>query len=455
MSVHFLKLPSCQQAVLGLTFVVLTLLDPFGLASSSDSASERWLNRMFSSYYDAAGQREIAVVLIDDAYLQRNHTYWPMPYDEQSKLFKRLLGFAPKAVFADLMYSHDHSAGDPQKGSQLLANVFERFERRGIALFLANTGQVRDEDGQANTIKTLADVSTAAVVAWNGFDERYPLAVDTPVGALETPAMALYRQFCKTHICNAVPVDTLGALAAPPIAVQWGLTLPPEQSSVAKATRCSTSGSFVSEFWKQLSRAVFWKLNDGDERPVCRYTLTLTASDLEVTDENDRALIGRLLAGRLVLVGANITSAGDLTESPVNGQIPGVYLHAMALDNLITKGMDYDRDPESLWNTSINWLDLAGLGLVAVIALLKALHQRAARHVRKKGWITRIRVEVLSPFASWIVMVSLLWLLSRFLNAGHYTPVNVLGVFLISLVLVGEALSALPKIIVRRIEKGI
>ncbi len=123
--------------------VLLAILDPFGLASSSDKASAQWLNRMFASHYAHEGQQRVAVVLIDDAYLMRNATSWPMPYGEQSKLFKRLLAFKPKAVFVDLLYSHDHSFGDPARGSQLLANVFERYQRQGIPLWLANTGVVR------------------------------------------------------------------------------------------------------------------------------------------------------------------------------------------------------------------------------------------------------------------------------------------------------------------------
>lgn len=446
----------CARAVMGLIFVVLALLDPFGLSSSSDQASEQWLNRMFASRYEGKGQHEIAVVLLDDAYLQRNQTYWPLPYDEQSKLFKRLLAFKPGAVFVDFLYSHDHSADDPLKGSQLLANVFDRYQRRGIPLFLANTGQVRGHDGQANTIQALNDVSMPALVAWSGMGERYPLAVDTPLGAMETPALALYRQYCSKHGCAGLPSDTTTALATPPVAIQWGLEVPPEQADVANAKDCAVSGSVSDEFWKQLSRAMFWRLGgNDDERPVCRYTLTLTASDLEVTDEADRALIARLLAGRMVLVGANITSAGDLTESPVHGQVPGVFLHAMALDNLITMGMDYDRDPASFGSTDINWLDLFGLLLIGVIAGLKAFHTRIAHKTRFKGWLTRIRVEVLSRLLSWGVLLAFLWLLSRVLNASHYTPVNVLGVLLISLVLVGEAFRPLPKIIIRRYQKGI
>jgi CHASE2 domain-containing sensor protein len=39
-----------------------------------------------------------------------------------------------------------------------------------------------------------------------------------------------------------------------------------------------------------------------------------------------------------VLIGADILGSGDRIESPVHGQVPGVYLHAMALDNLLTFG---------------------------------------------------------------------------------------------------------------------
>ncbi|MCT6980877.1 hypothetical protein M1697_22615, partial [Salmonella enterica subsp. enterica serovar Oranienburg] len=91
---------------------------------------------------------------------------WPMPYGEQSKLFKRLLAFKPKAVFVDLLYSHDHSFGDPARGSQLLANVFERYQRQGIPLWLANTGVERGEAGQANTLAPFVEVSRPGLVAW-------------------------------------------------------------------------------------------------------------------------------------------------------------------------------------------------------------------------------------------------------------------------------------------------
>ncbi|NUU34644.1 CHASE2 domain-containing protein [Pseudomonas sp. C2B4] len=430
------------QVVLGVLVLAMALLDPFGLASSSNNASAQWLNRVFASKYQRTGQQQVAVILIDDAYLMRNNTHWPMPYDEQSKLFKRLLAYKPKAVFVDLMYSHDHSLGDPAQGSQLLANVFERYRHQGIALLLANTGQVRGEEGQANTLANLAEVSSPALVAWSGFGDKYPLAVEMPLGPMETPALLLYRQYCQSHSCADLPSDTQAAVQSPPIAIQWGINLAPEQMRIADIGHCSAPGNVYAEMLKAFFQAIFWKMA-GAEQSRCLYNFTLSASDLEVSTPQDRALLAELLRDRLVLVGANITSTGDLVESPVHGQVPGIYLHAMALDNLVTQGMNYDREPADLLNSNINWLDLTELALLGLIALLKALHeQRHSGLEFAEPKVSRLRALILFliPIA---LVATVLGLLSYLLHKLHYTPVNVLAVLMLSLAIFSEKFEAL------------
>lgn len=44
---------------------------------------------------------------------------------------------------------------------------------------------------------------------------------------------------------------------------------------------------------------------------------------------------------RVVLLGVALPSSGDQFPSPINGSIPGVYIHAAALENLITSGDDF------------------------------------------------------------------------------------------------------------------
>lgn len=431
-----------RRCCLALLIGLLAILDPFGLASSSDKASAEWFNRMLSSSYPSTGQQQVAVVLIDDAYLMRNNTSWPMPYGEQSKLFKRLLAYKPKAVFVDLLYSHDHSLGDPAQGSQLLANVFERYQRQGIPLFLANTGVRRGADGQPNTLAPFAKVSQPAVVVWDGVDDAYPLAFSAPLRVMETPAMALYREFCKTQVCERLPRNAQAAVDSPPIAVQWGLNLAPEQARIKDIGDCAPAPHVLPRWMTQLAQAVFWRIDDS-ALARCPYSLTVSASDLEVSAPEDQALIAQLLRDRLVLVGASITSTGDVVQSAVHGQIPGVYLHAMALDNLVTRGMDYDREPASLARFNISWLDGLELGLLALIAVLKALHIRQLAQqpvlVRRKSWEARL---FSSPYPSWVLVLLVLAAVCGLLRYNHYTAVNVLGITLLSLLLLSDRFEA-------------
>nr|WP_276574306.1 CHASE2 domain-containing protein [Pseudomonas pseudonitroreducens] len=422
---------NARTILFGLSVAFIALLDPFGLASSSSAASARWLNRLLAQDYPDKGQDQVVVILLDDAYLQRHQTYWPLPYSEQGKLFKRLFAYQPGAVFVDLLYSHDHSravSGQPaQMESQLLANVFDRYQRKGITLLLANSGSALDTPGAVNVLPRFASVSRPALVSWNGFGDQYPLSVQTPLGALESPALGLYREYCRRHYCPGLPVDAEAAAQQPAMTVQWGLKLSPRQQLISRIEDCSAPGVL----WQML-QAMFWKLGNSAQA-TCPYSLTLSASDLEATSEKDRELLGRLLRGKLVLVGASIAGTGDLTLSPLHGKLPGVYLHAMALDNLIVQGQHYYRDPPvlPLLPGSLNWVDLLQLLMLGVIAALNAIQERPADSWPRQRWLR-------SPFLGLALTTALLILVSYALYWLNMTPVNVLGILLLSLSLFTE-----------------
>lgn len=438
----FLRLP-LRQVLFGLVVILIALLDPFGLATSTDDASANWLNRLLATQYADDGQRQVVVVMIDDAYLQRNQTYWPLPYGEQSKVFKRLLAYQPAAVFVDLLYSHDHSrtlpGQAPRLESQLLANVFARYQQQGIPLFLANTGLPRGEQGTVNALQRFTEVSTPALVTWSGHGDQYPLAEQTRLGLMETPALKLYREYCRRTACPALPVDASAASQLPDMAVQWGLYRSLEQAKVAKVGDCN-----LPTLSQQLLQAVFWKLG-SNAQSNCVYSLTLSASDLETTDADEQALLKRLLHGKLVLVGASITGTGDITVSPLHGKIAGVYSHAMALDNLINWGMDYYRDTPSLADYGftraggVDVLDLAELALLALIAYLRGSLDAP---ILTRSLMHQQRRPLLRSLAAWALVLLLLLGLSAVLWLKNFTPANVLGLLLISLTLFSARIQA-------------
>jgi hypothetical protein len=259
---------------------------------------------------------------------------------------------------------------------------------------------------------------------------------------METPALALYRQFCKDAPCTDLPADAEAAAQLQPIAVQWCLKLAPEQAKVADIRHCAPPRNFVIDWVAQFFQAVFWKLDDSAQAR-CPFSLTLSASDLEVSSPEDQALVAGLLRDRLVMVGASITSTGDLVQSPVHGLIPGVYLHAMALDNLIYKGMDYDREPANFPGLNLHWVDLLELGLLALILVLKALHaRRLAGLPAWTRWPAQEDRFFTTPYWSWGLVMLMLLAVCGVLYLNHITLVNVLGIVLLSLALFSERIEA-------------
>jgi hypothetical protein len=65
-------------------------------------------------------------------------------------------------------------------------------------------------------------------------------------------------------------------------------------------------------------------------------------------DDTQRAL----LAGTVVLVGDARATSPDRVASPIHGTIPGVFLHAVALENLLTSGLRYEREQPNLGDLS-------------------------------------------------------------------------------------------------------
>lgn len=406
--------------LLGVLGLLILACDPLGLSSATDKASEQFFNRLLSAFYSDRGQQQIVLLLLDDAFLLRHDLHWPLPYQEQAKVLARLLHYRPQAVFVDLLYSHDHSRAN--ETPQVLANVFARYAQQDIPVLLASTGQTLPQTNQADTLSELAKVTKPAIIQWDDQGDRYPLTVTGSDGQpLPTPAQALYQEYCQRQTCELREM----AADAPPIAVQWGLHTASQQPLLSNSQHCQLRSSALAETFQMVLTALFWRFSTPATLP-CPYTLTLNAAELETTLPEERALLRSVLQGRLVLVGADITGAADRIHSPVHGQIPAVYQHAMALDNLITLQADYYRDPPSLGDTSLDVISIVGLVFAAAILAIVL--------VREQGWFTRLYLRTVLAILL-LAAMAVCYLLSL-------TPLNVVGLGLLSLTLFRNHLEA-------------
>lgn len=117
--------------------------------------------------------------------------------------------------------------------------------------------------------------------------------------------------------------------------------------------------------------------------PDYRNGAPLTRDDMDSFDLARSKGLSRYLKNRIILVGADIPSLADSFDTPIYEKQPGVFLHAMALDNLITNPNRVSKQPHK----GIGGADVADLfALIVTMAaqvLILMFHDRL-RHLPGK-----------------------------------------------------------------------
>jgi hypothetical protein len=182
------------------------------------------------------------------------------------------------------------------------------------------------------------------------------------------------------------------------LSIMWGRSVAPEMTAVIEEEslkrRCvlvdPSALERLKESWRMIAGTVISKpdfvknLIGPIDRGLCLYNITLPASLLAGREQLSEVALARLLQGKLVLVGTSHDTSSDLIQSPSQGTIPGVYSHAMVLDNLITFGPDYirKRDFPAFQEIEISQTKVFEL---AIALTLLAITSMLADHIRLLG----------------------------------------------------------------------
>ncbi|TFW13730.1 CHASE2 domain-containing protein [Massilia arenosa] len=368
------QLKECAIAIFVGCLLALTVHQFFG-----EEFATRQQARIYApaagEVYGEGARDQVRVLLIDDAALAAAGQEWPARYSYSARLLRALTAYEPKAVFFDIHYSARRD--DPSLAAfteQLCAT-----RQAGIPLFLA---AVRDRDDRyplrpeldALDGRCLGKVAVRYApdevdrVAWS-----YPLAAAMPAGgaaALPPAAVAL------AGVAGVHPHD-----AAEPMALVWGNRA--AAHGVGWADAHGERYCRPAHGWGELvPRGIRQAWFHDAEKPVCVYSETIRAGELLATSGEEHARLMRELKGKIVLVGLALSDSNDLVLSPIHGRVPGVYLHAMALDNLLAFHGDVPHDGHFSLDLH-HWKPLAYLMLALVLVTLtpKLLKDRLlARH---------------------------------------------------------------------------
>jgi len=232
-----------------------------------------------------------------------------------------------------------------------------------------------------------ANRAQVALLGWWGCGDRYPLRLGAEPG-LSTPAMALLEAYCRNPRHQQPGCSLFRAQAgveashdpfAAPLVVRWGAFPPAEQRQFYSAGICQpyadADGSppalqAVRIAITQLLVGIFEDLRNSPRPSLALPCPAVTVLPASAVRYGDQTVMRDLLRDKIVLVGARITGVSDWHQSPVHGQVPGVILHAVALDNLLGLGDRYARDMSSGVAAGVAMLVLAALAFSVPILVI-------------------------------------------------------------------------------------
>lgn len=341
-------------------------------------ATTRIYAPLLSLNYSVAGQRAITVMTLDDTDLKEYGLNWPVPLDYYQRLVDGVVKRNPKAIFLDVLFLDDK----PKREVESLMGAACRATDAGIPFFLATYAL---ESLGSNTERQIFAARTAsgvpcviaarANVTPDTLDQSqwaYPLKPrfadeDKDNTALpDSVALSLYcRLYPSTCPVNAeVPLALIWATKAAPTNAAT-MVVRNKQGSLTPVCRDSWN------WWEVIPGAVlFRQIANLPMLPLCPYNQVIPVRAFKnfgfTADQ-----LNKELNGKVVLIGVDLKSIGDNLFSPIHGRLPGVHVHAMALDNLISFQGKYrengDFEWHELWHSSANIFIFLSLLLTASV----------------------------------------------------------------------------------------
>jgi hypothetical protein len=330
--------------------------------------------------------KQVTVVLVDEATLDRfklaNERTWPASARFYNHALLSILRYKPRAVFVDMTFI------DELPGSFApFSDIANRYKTTGIPLLIVEptyadgerpqqdfrvSGQTQvfeglPKDAPASPVKPLTPKVAALVESGTivpvstlvkldgGIVRSYQLfgrdAHDKP---LKSASVGLYE------LASGQTLD----LSGPPLEIFWDMRVP---ETNARWMDC------VEQGWldrKPFGRALQALLGPSRLKQTCGTVQTVPLAELFQPDIDSDAK--NMIENNLVLFGSSIIG-GDFHTVPVSDRLPGVYTHAMALENLLAFGGGYIRVNPRIGSHLLDDRHVAWLFEAPLIALVVSL----------------------------------------------------------------------------------
>lgn len=334
------------------------------------------------SYADGA-KASLAVVHLDANALEASGGVWPVPYGYHAGVLRRIAAFRPRLIFVDFTFE---SARDDQTLKRFTDTLCD-IQHQGIEVLLAGPAtrgpsRLREELEvvRAQGCFRLVSIEQIRAATDRGAWE-YPLFSQASTQAstqskLPSAALAIAQVMDERFR----PGQPAWPGESDKLAMIWGLT--PAQNSLnwmVEDAEAHTLEQYCQPWtpWRLLPAYLrASKKKEIDEPPVCVFHESIAVERLLSGNSSfeEARRLEQLLKGRAVLYGASFNN--DFVYSPIQGEIPGVYLHAMAADNLLTFGTEWKHEPKDP-SRPLAGFHLASYFLITLVSWLVTDHVRA------------------------------------------------------------------------------
>lgn len=372
----------------------LVLVDPLRWKETTAELSQDLLYRtVIGPLYPTEQRDEITVVLFNEATLKYLGATWPVELGTHAEILMAIRDMGPRAIMVDFIFPDQRS--DPSV--ERLRTVIREFKdsKNGQLYFARAEGVDLDwiradladakltsitspiSDGVSRTYEPCSmlnpdDPVCACVAEFNKF-EACSQAIDA--ASPESP-VALTAAFDMYRHRKGLPdiFDGFNVKSPVPMEVVWSNRLNPINNAwMRKKTDKDLEDlclDIASDAWDWFRR-VWSKSEQYSFRQTCPYTTTVAAHNLLKAPENEglRNALRSVLKGKFVFYGADLTGLEDTVVPPTHVKLPGVYLHAMALDNLLTFEGRYKRSSLTV-SGSGNAVEFFGAAVAVLLAVI-------------------------------------------------------------------------------------
>lgn len=353
-----------------------------GLSNHLTPWSQALVNAIVKYSYPTQGQEEITVVLFREENLTDLQTHYPVPYPLHADIIEALSTYRPKSVFIDFAFIDNR---DPA-AIRNLSNALCTLRDAGSHVYLAAPLSQNKQPDIAPELLACAQPVMPEMDGKTGESGilTYFHGQDTSAGFIPTAAFALAEGEAKLPAAQQEKLEIIWGKGIAPLNLRW--------------MNCEEERGWA--LFKSLLHE-----NPSGSKLNCPYHRTISINHL-LNSVGD-ADINNALTGKTIFYGAGFRFTGDRIESPVYGEMPGIYLHAMAYDNLLTFGEHYKRADRH--GPLVRVIDFALLlAASALLVLIPAPHKHPAQSliemIRNARWIlfcTLITVATLGAALHW------------------------------------------------------